>query len=63
VFGDPRALKIAEARKRLFGGNPRGGVFFIAASGEGSNSAIAAFLKSAEPLDAWLARIDAKVSN
>lgn len=63
IYGDPVALKIDEARWRLLGKKPSGGVFYIAAPGATPDIAIASFLKSAEPLAVWLARIDATVSN
>jgi exosortase A len=66
VFADPRQLKVRQARERLFGRQSRGGVIFVAAPARGVSDgelAIKAFFQSAEPITAWLARVDATPSN
>ena len=63
VFDSAARLKLAQLKARLGGENPRGGVFFIAAPTPESATSIRAFLDHAEPLDAWLARIDDKRTN
>jgi len=63
ILADPAALKIRQARARLLGRQKRGGAIVIAASSlppEGGLKAIRVFLLDVEPLDAWLARIDAR---
>jgi len=55
-------MKVRQARAKLAGRNPRGGLIIIAApyvdDPAGALSAIRAFTVDMEPLDAWLARID-----
>ncbi len=66
IFTDKLSLKIRQAADKLRGRNQRGGALIIAAPAGGSatgEDAIRAFLESVEPLDEWLARIDAKLSN
>lgn len=63
ILADPAALKIRQARARLVGKQKRGGAIVIAASSlppEGGIKAISVFLRDVEPLDLWLARIDAR---
>lgn len=61
---DPHRLKLAQAKRKLVGDNPRGGVIMIAATYASDEQtaidAIRAFTIAAEPLEAWLKRIDSK---
>lgn len=64
IFADPVALKMREARARLFGAQKPGGVIVIAApaarDGDGVK-VIDAFLDDVEPFAAWLARIETRL--
>lgn len=63
IIADPVALKIRQAQARLVGRQKRGGAVVIAAHSlplEGGLKAIRVFLRDVEPLDLWLARIDAR---
>lgn len=65
IESDAPALKLRVAVERLMGDRSRGGVFYIAAPvrAGGRSESLTPFLRSVEPLSAWLARIDAKPSN
>lgn len=63
IIADPVALKIRQAQARLIGKQKRGGAIVIAAHSrppEDGLKAIRVFLRDVEPLDLWLARIDAR---
>lgn len=60
VYADPVQFKMDQMRARLLGRQSRGGAVILASPSDGV-SAIKAFLDDAEPLMAWLARIDARL--
>ena len=65
IFGDPKLLKLRQARERLLGKHSRGGAFVFAApadAGARGARSIEAFLQSLEPLAMWLQRIDARTA-
>ena len=66
IFTDPAALKLRLAAEKLQGRSRRGGALIVATAavdGTEAERVLRAFLQSVEPIDEWLARIDAKLSN